>query len=84
MSKYLMSDNKKLAMLYFDESGFTGNDLLSPNQTVFSYASVESDPEEAEEFVKYLLGKYKVQNGEIKSKNLLKRERGKKQERYSF
>ena len=73
-----MSDNKKLAILYFDESGFTGNDLLSPNQTVFSYASVESDSEEAEEFVKYLLGKYKVQNGEIKSKNLLKRERGKK------
>ncbi|WP_415195791.1 DUF3800 domain-containing protein [Psychrobacter glaciei] len=73
-----MSNNKKLATLYFDESGFTGNDLLSPNQTVFSYASVESSQEESENFVKYLLNKYHVQNGEIKSSKLLRGNKGKK------
>lgn len=78
MSKYVMSNNRKLATLYFDESGFTGNDLLSPNQTVFSYASVESSQEESEKFVKYLLNKYHVQNGEIKSSKLLRGTKGKK------
>ena len=78
MSEYIMSNNKKLATLYFDESGFTGNDLLSPNQTVFSYASVESSQEESENFVKYLLNKYYVQNGEIKSSKLLRGNKGKK------
>lgn len=78
MSKYIMSNNKKLATLYFDESGFTGNDLLSPNQTVFSYASVESSQEESENFVKYLLNKYHVQNGEIKSSKLLRGNKGKR------
>lgn len=73
-----MSNNKNLATLYFDESGFTGNDLLSPNQTVFSYASVESNQEESENFVKYLLNKYHVQNGEIKSSKLLRGNKGKK------
>ena len=73
-----MSNNKKLATLYFDESGFTGNDLLSPNQTVFSYASVESSQEESENFVKYLLNKYHVQNGEIKSSKLLRGNKGKR------
>ncbi|WP_274904192.1 DUF3800 domain-containing protein [Psychrobacter sp. DAB_AL62B] len=73
-----MSNNKKSATLYFDESGFTGNDLLSPNQTVFSYASVESSQEESENFVKYLLNKYHVQNGEIKSSKLLRGAKGKK------
>ena len=78
MSKYIMSNNEKLATLYFDESGFTGNDLLSLNQTVFSYASVESSQEESENFVKYLLNKYHVQNGEIKSSKLLRGNKGKK------
>ncbi|WP_457857802.1 DUF3800 domain-containing protein [Psychrobacter pulmonis] len=73
-----MSNNKKSATLYFDESGFTGNDLLSLNQTVFSYASVESSQEESENFFKYLLNKYHVQNGEIKSSKLLRGTKGKK------
>ena len=37
--------------LYFDESGFTGENLLSNEQKTFSYASVGITPSEAEALV---------------------------------
>lgn len=64
--------------IYFDESGFTGNNLLHPNQTIFSYGSVASSDEEVRDFVKYLLRKYNIQNGELKGRNLVYSTSGKK------
>ncbi len=64
--------------IYFDESGFTGNNLLNQTQTSFSYASVASNDEEAREFVEYLIAKYNIQSGELKGNKLLKYNKGRK------
>jgi hypothetical protein len=62
--------------IYFDESGFTGNNLLHPSQKFFAYASVASDDLEAEKFVEEAIRKYRVQGGELKGKNLVRFARG--------
>jgi len=64
--------------IYFDESGFTGNNLIHPQQEFFSYGSVASDDEEAKDFVEYLIKKYNIQNGELKGTNLVKFNKGRK------
>ncbi|TDE18978.1 DUF3800 domain-containing protein [Vibrio owensii] len=64
--------------IYFDESGFTGNNLLSARQEFFSYGSVASSDEEAKEVVEHIIKKYKIQNGELKGGRLLGNNRGKK------
>lgn len=64
--------------IYFDESGFTGNNLLCNNQILFSYGSVASDDEEAKKFVSYLINKYNIQNGELKGGRLVKFSKGRK------
>ena len=64
--------------IYFDESGFTGNNLLHPQQRYFSYASVATDESEAEEFVSRLIKKYRIQGAELKGKNLVKFHSGRK------
>ncbi len=64
--------------IYFDESGYTGNNLLHPQQELFAYASVATDDLEATEFVESLIRRYRVQNGELKGKNLLGYNRGRK------
>lgn len=64
--------------IYFDESGYTGNNLLDPAQRHFAYASVASDDDEAKEFVSYLLKKYHIQGGELKGKNLVRFSKGRK------
>ena len=64
--------------IYFDESGFTGNNLIHPHQEFFSYASVATDDEEAKDFVEYLVRKYNIQNGELKGTNLVKFNKGRK------
>jgi hypothetical protein len=64
--------------IYFDESGFTGNNLLHPQQTIFSYASVCVEHEEAHDFVGSIIKRYNVQNGELKGRNLLKYNKGRK------
>ncbi len=65
-------------VLYFDESGFTGENLLHEEQTTFSYSSINIDPVEAESFVKETIEKHKIQNGELKAVKLIRRERGKR------
>lgn len=62
--------------IYFDESGFTGNNLLNHQQEIFSYASIATDDEEAKYFVEYLINKYNIQNGELKGKQLVQRWKG--------
>ncbi|MCE4059882.1 DUF3800 domain-containing protein [Pandoraea sputorum] len=64
--------------IYFDESGFTGNNLLHPEQKYFAYASVATNDDDAKEFVEHLISKYRVQGGEIKGSKLLKFSRGRK------
>ena len=64
--------------VYFDESGFTGNNLLHPDQPVFSYGSVQVDEYEAYDFVQGIIKKYGVQGGELKGKNLIRYSKGRK------
>lgn len=64
--------------LYFDESGFTGENLLSDDQKTFSYASINITAIEAEALVARIITKYKIQNGELKAVKLIRRDRGKK------
>lgn len=72
------NDLKINAILHFDESGFTGNNLLHKQQKIFCYASVECPHDEAKYFVEHIINKYQVQNGEIKGGQLLKGVRGKR------
>lgn len=64
--------------IYCDESGFSGNNLLDQEATVFAYASVAINHEEATEYVNNIIQKYKLQGGELKGRNLLKSPKGKK------
>lgn len=62
--------------IYCDESGFTGNKLLDVNQPIFTFASVASNEEEAKFIVEKIIKDYGIQNGEIKSGNLVKSQKG--------
>ncbi|WP_374535657.1 DUF3800 domain-containing protein [Chitinimonas taiwanensis] len=64
--------------IYFDESGFTGNNLLHPDQKYFAYGSVATDDAEAAEFVAGLIEKYGIQGGELKGSKLVKFNKGRK------
>jgi hypothetical protein len=62
--------------IYFDESGFTGSDLLHPEQQTFVYASVAIDPSEALRLRDESLRQFGLQGVELKGKNLFRHERG--------
>lgn len=64
--------------IYFDESGFTGNNLLNPNQTFFSYASIAIDPDDAKKFVLDLIKKHSLNGEELKGCALIKHSKGRK------
>lgn len=64
--------------IYFDESGFTGNNLLAPDQRYFAYASVATDDNEAALFVSELVAKYGIQGGELKGSKLVRFNKGRK------
>lgn len=64
--------------IYFDESGYTGNNLLHPSQKYFAYASVATDDDEAKTLVEKLIKKYNIQGGELKGANLVKFAKGRK------
>jgi hypothetical protein len=64
--------------IYCDESGFTGNNMSDIDNPCFTYASVAVNHCEAEQFVKYLIEKYKIQGNELKFENLKKHNKGKK------
>lgn len=69
---------KSKASVYFDESGYTGNNLLHKQQKYFCYASVISDEQEAKVLVEHILQKYGIQNGEIKGGKLVKGRKGRR------
>lgn len=64
--------------IYFDESGFTGNNLLDEHQKYFAYASVATDPDEAREVVTRIMKQYYVQGDELKGKSLVKYAKGRR------
>lgn len=64
-------------ILYFDESGFTGENLLHDGQSTFSYASVNIAPVDADVLVAKIIAKYRIQNGELKAVKLIRRDKGK-------
>lgn len=64
--------------IYFDESGFTGQNLLSSDQTLFAYGSVASNEEEAHETVMEIVRKYKIQSPELKGSPLIRSGNGRK------
>jgi hypothetical protein len=59
-----------------DEAGFTGNNLLNPDQPFFSYASHDLSLTEAESLIQRMRGKYRVQMPELKAAKLLRSGRG--------
>lgn len=64
--------------IYFDESGFTGNNLLHPHQGFFVYGSIATDDVEAKAFVTALIKKYGIQGGELKGSRLVQFNKGRK------
>lgn len=62
--------------IYFDESGYTGNNLLSPDQPAFVYASVAIDPSDAAALHSEMFSRFRIKAKELKGKNLLRYERG--------
>ncbi len=62
--------------IYFDESGYTGNHLLSPDQPAFVYASVAIDPSDAYQLHSEMLSRFHIQGKELKGRNLVRYERG--------
>lgn len=62
--------------IYCDESGFTGNDLLTKEQPYFSYIGVNIDPQKAEEYIKWFKKEFNIKSEEIKASQLLKRPNG--------
>ncbi|MGH1466571.1 MAG: DUF3800 domain-containing protein [Cognatishimia sp.] len=59
-----------------DESGFTGNRMLDPSQTHFTYASHDLSQAEADNLVSTARRKFKVQMPELKASKLLKSANG--------
>ncbi len=61
-----------------DEAGFTGNNLLNPEQPFFSYASHDLSLREAEDLIRRVRAKHSPQIPELKAAKLLKSARGRK------
>ncbi|WP_332445712.1 DUF3800 domain-containing protein [Dehalococcoides mccartyi] len=61
--------------IYFDESGFTGNDLLNDDQPVFVYASVAIKPQQATDLVAEMISFFRLQGNELKGSNLVSHRR---------
>lgn len=60
-------------LISFDESGFTGPDLLNEDQPYFVYASHDLSPEEAAGFLDKLKTEFGLQARELKATRLKKR-----------
>ena len=64
--------------IYCDESGYTGVNLLEPNQPHFIYGALNINSDEANEFVSKIKSEYKLQGPELKGANLIKFSNGRK------
>ena len=63
--------------LYFDESGYTGNNLLDTTQPTFCYLGLDCTPELQNAFIS-LKSNYKYSNTEVKGTNVVKHTVGQK------
>jgi hypothetical protein len=59
-----------------DEAGFTGNNLLNPDQPFFSYASHDFSLTESESLIRQLRFEHPIQMPELKAAKLLQSRRG--------
>jgi Protein of unknown function (DUF3800) len=69
--------------LFCDESGFTGQDLLNPDQPYFSYSSVLIEPQEAEEIVVQAKADFRLGN-ELKGSRMLSSSPGRRAAEFIF
>ena len=67
---------KKAQTIFFDESGYTGNNLLSLDQPAFVYASVAIDLSDASMLHSEMFSRFKLKGEELKAKNLVKHKQG--------
>ena len=68
----------KTQPLYFDEAGFTGNNLLDPEQPAFVYAGVAMDKEHAARLHRDVLSLFRINAQELKGSSLLKSSKGRR------
>ena len=60
-------------LIYMDESGFTGNDLLNSDQEFFSYAATDIDECTASQIIDSIRSAYSIKSKELKFKLINKR-----------
>jgi hypothetical protein len=72
----MIKENLTVTTVYFDESGFSGSNLLDPNQKTFVYAGVRISPPDACALIQEARNRFGLQKGELKGKNLVKNARG--------
>lgn len=60
-------------LIYMDESGFTGNDLLNKDQEFFSFAATDIDECTATRIINSIRKVYSIKSKELKFKLLNKR-----------
>ncbi len=70
--------------IYCDEAGFTGDDLLEDTQPYFVYSAVNLPDEIISEIVSYIYDNYRIQNAEIKGKNIVRNTKGQAVIKYIF
>lgn len=68
--------NSRTQTFYFDEAGYTGNNLLDPEQPVFVYAGVAIDNQRASQIHADARARFQINADELKGANLLRHRRG--------
>lgn len=66
-----MPDN--IRTLYFDEAGFTGNNLSDPDQPFFAYAAIQIDHDVADAYVRDIRRRFNLRSSEFKGGPLCRR-----------
>lgn len=69
---------KDVQTFYFDEAGFTGNDLLNTEQPVFVYAGVAMSEDLASQIHSEAISRFRIRASELKGARLLRSERGRR------
>lgn len=62
--------------IYFDESGFTGNNLLNLDQPAFVYAGIAIDPDDASRLHSEIISRFNIRSRELKGKYLVRTGKG--------
>src|SRR5450432_1873811 len=65
-------------VVFCDEAGFTGNNLLDRAQEVFVYAGVAIEAGRAREIVERITRDFRIQSAELQGSRLLKSQRGRR------